>query len=86
MKFHFILFLFLLTISISCSNLTEGILFLNDLKESISNKYETEEVEIKINNKTELIVVFYDPKFKSYNGNKKEGISYELGTMAKDLQ
>ncbi len=85
-KINFTLLTFLLTLFISCSNLTEEFVFMNDLKESISDKYETEKVEIKINNKTELIVLIKDSKFESYSGKEKARISYDIGSMAMNLK
>ena len=85
-KINFTLLTFLLTLLISCSNLTEEFVFMNDLKESISDKYETEKVEIKINNKTELIVLIKDSKFESYSGKEKARISYDIGSMVTNLK
>jgi hypothetical protein len=59
---------------------------MNDLKESISDKYETEKVEIKINNKTELKILIKDSKFENYSGKDKAIISYDIGRMATNLK
>ncbi len=84
-RINFTILTFLLILFISCSNSAEEFLFMKELKTSISDKYETEKVEIKINNKTELSVLFKDSKFENYSKNKKERISFEIGKMAMDL-
>ncbi len=58
---------------------------MNQLKESISQKYETEKVEINIKNNNELTVSLIDPKFVDYSPAEKEQIALEIGKLAKEL-
>ncbi|WP_018478661.1 hypothetical protein [Pontibacter roseus] len=70
----------------SCSEMTGEFKYLNRLKESISEKYETEKVEVNIKNKNELTVSLTDPKFDDYSPAKKEYISREIGKLAQELR
>ncbi|WP_242927609.1 hypothetical protein [Pontibacter vulgaris] len=69
----------------SCSEMSGEFKYMNQLKESISKKYETEKVEINIKNNNELTVSLIDPKFVDYSPAKKEQIALEIGKLAKDL-
>lgn len=70
----------------SCSEMTGEFEYMNRLKKSISEKYETEKVEINIKNNNELIVSLIDPKFDDYSPAKKEQISREIGKIAQELR
>ncbi|MBF9254829.1 hypothetical protein I2I11_16115 [Pontibacter sp. 172403-2] len=80
-----ILTILLITI-FSCSEMTGELKYMYELKESISEKYETEKIEINIKNNGELIVSLIDPKFDDYNSARKEQISKEIGKIAQELR
>lgn len=85
-RLKFILFAFLTTLVFSCSNLVGEFEFMLNLKESISEKYDTEKVEVKIHNKTTLIVSIKDSRFEELSGKVKQKISHEIGGMVSDLR
>jgi hypothetical protein len=70
----------------SCSEMTGEFNYMNRLKESISEKYETQKVEVNIKNNNELIVSLIDPKFDDYTPARKEQISREIGKLAQELR
>jgi hypothetical protein len=70
----------------SCSEVTGEFEYMNRLKKSIAEKYETEKVEINIKNKNELTVSLIDSKFDEYSPEKKEQISREIGKLAQELR
>ncbi|MCK0148175.1 hypothetical protein MWU78_21185 [Arenibacter sp. F26102] len=59
---------------------------MNQLKKSISEKYEPEKVDIKIKNNDELIVSLIDHKFDDYSPARKEQISREIEKLAQELR
>ncbi len=81
-----VVLLILLVTLLSCSEMTGEFKYMNRLKKSISEKYETEKVEINIKNNNELIVSNIDPKFDDYTPAKKEQISREIGKLAQELR
>lgn len=70
----------------SCSEVIGEFNYMNQLKKSISEKYETEKVEINIKNNNELTVSLIDPKFDDYSPAKKEQISREIGKLAQEFR
>ena len=70
----------------SCSEVTGEFKYMDELKKSISEKYETEKVEINIRNNDELIVSLVDPKFDDFNTDRKEQIAQEIGKLAQELR
>ena len=80
-----ILTIFLITL-FSCSEVTGEFEYMNELKNSISERYGTEKVEINIKNKSELIVSLVDPKFDDYSSAKKEQIALEIGELAQGFR
>lgn len=80
-------FLTILLISLfSCSEMSGEFKYMNQLKESISKKYETEKVEINIKNNNELMVSLSDPKFADYSLSEKKQIALEIGKLAEELR
>lgn len=75
-----------ITALFSCSEVAGEFTYMNRLKEAISEKYETEKIEINIKNDDELIVSLIDPKFDEYSETKKERISREIGQLAQELR
>ena len=77
--------IFLVTLA-GCGEVTGELQYLDDLKRSISEKYDTEEVEVNINTQTELEVLLKDSKFSDLSEVRKEEISKEIGGLAKKLR
>jgi len=75
-----------MTVIVSCSNVTNELSFMNDLKESISEKYDIEKVELKMNNGSNLTVIIKDSKFENYDLKRKQRISSEIGQMITHLR
>ena len=80
-----ILAIFLITL-FSCSEMAGEFEYMDELKNSISEKYETEKVEINIKNSNELIVTLTDQKFGDYSSAKKGRIALEIGKLAQELR
>lgn len=70
----------------SCSEVTAEFKYMDELKKSITEKYETDQVELNIQNSEELIVSFTDPKFDHLSSAEKEQISREIGKVAQELR
>ena len=85
-KIKFTLFTVMMTLLVSCSNVTNKLSFMHELKESISEKYDIEEVELKMNNGSNLIVIIKDSKFKNYDSKKKQRISRAIGKISTNLR
>jgi hypothetical protein len=69
----------------SCSEMAKEFKFMNEIRDEISKKYETNQVEINLQNKTKLIVTISDPKFKDFSSERKETISKKIGTLVKRI-
>lgn len=80
-----IMTIFLITL-FSCSEVVGEFEYMDELKNAISEKYETGKVEINIKNNNELTVSFTDPKFDDYSSAKKERIALEIGKLAQELR
>ncbi|MFC6997825.1 hypothetical protein [Rufibacter roseus] len=76
----------LLPFLFSCSEVTGEFKYMYRLKKSITEKYETDKIEINIKNNSELTVSLLDPKFNEYSPAKKEQISLEIGKLAQELR
>lgn len=70
---------------LSCSEMTGEFEFMNELKTSISGKYETSEIEIKMENR-ELIVILKESDFSHLNVAEKEQISREIGKLVNEIR
>lgn len=69
---------------ISCSQISQGLSYAMDLQEILTEKYNSDEVEVTINNNT-LIVSLIDNKFSGYSEPEKQQISEEIGKIASGL-
>lgn len=74
-----------LIILFSCSEMTGEFKYMIQLKKAISEKYESDKIDINIKNNNELIVSLIDPKFDDYTATKKEQIALEIGKLAQEL-
>ena len=84
-KFNLLILSILLITTIGCSNLTGKFKFMNELKNSVSEKYGTEEVEVQLINKNDLLVVLKDSKFENYSPEEKKDVSLEIGEIVSNL-
>jgi hypothetical protein len=66
--------------------MTEEFRYMNQLKESISEKYGTEEVEVSLMNRTDLTVSLTGSQFNDYTPAEKRQISREIGELAQELK
>ncbi|EJF09788.1 hypothetical protein O71_12904 [Pontibacter sp. BAB1700] len=85
-KYTFVFLTMLLISLLSCSEMGGELNYMNRLKKSISEKYETDKVEINIKNKSELTVSLVDSKFDDYSPAKKEQVAREIGKLAQELR
>ena len=85
-KITSIIYSIILITLFSCSQVAGELKYMNDLKHSISEKYESEKVEINIKNNNELTISLIDPKFDNFSPDKKEQISREIGKLAQELR
>lgn len=68
-----------------CSNVSQGLSYAMDLQEIISNKYDSDEVTVSIDNNV-LTVSLIDDKFSGYSDLEKQEISNEIGAIASNLE
>ena len=80
------IFTFFITLIISCSQLSGEFTYMMNLRDAISEEYDTRQVEVNLKNKTEITVTFKDSKFEDFSGKRKEKISHDIGEMARELQ
>lgn len=59
---------------------------MDQLKDSISEKYQTEKIDINIRNNDKLTVSLKDPKFDDYSSDRKEQVAREIGKMVRELE
>ncbi|MFI1772365.1 hypothetical protein [Thalassobellus citreus] len=88
-KTTFIFTLFAFIIVINCSKARENISYMYNLKEAISDNYDTDDIKINITNKNEieeLNISISDSKFNSYSSKKKQIIANEIGKIASKLR
>ena len=79
------IFAFFITLIISCSQLSGQFAYMMELRDAISEEYDTRQVEVNLKNKTVITVTFKDSKFEDFSGKRKEKISHDIGEMARNL-
>ena len=84
MKKNFFLFIIALTVFTGCSQVTQSLSYALDLREIITDKYDSDEVQVTINNDI-LIVSLIDDKFSGYSDVEKQQMVNEITAIAKDL-
>lgn len=69
----------------SCAELPAKFRFMNNLKGNIAAEYKTENIEISIENREELIVILKDHKFEELGPEEKKLMSFKIGELATAL-
>ena len=70
----------------NCSDVREGFAFMYELDDSISDKYDFEEVGLKMHNKSELTVNIKYSEIEELKGREMENIAKEIGEMVNSLE
>lgn len=81
----FILFYFLLLGLGSCSGF-DRITDALELKNEIEEKYDSEEVEVKVTNKEDISVSLIDKDLSDLSPQEKQKIAVEIGEMVLEMQ
>lgn len=80
-----ILFIAISAVFTSCSEFSRGLSYAMDLQEEISEKYDSDEVEVTIKNNI-LRVSLIDNKISGYSKWEKQEILSEIEAIASNLE
>lgn len=80
------LFLLMLFFNFSCADQTVKMEFMQQLNASIAETYNTELIEINMENERELTVNLNDPKLAERSTLEKRNISLNIGELVKTIQ
>ena len=84
-KFILVLICIASAASTGCSQLSEKLSYAMDLQEILNDKYDSDEVQVTINNNI-LTVSFIDDKFSGYSDVEKQQMVREITAIATDLE
>ncbi|CDF79736.1 conserved hypothetical protein [Formosa agariphila KMM 3901] len=69
----------------NCSKAKDKLMFIHHLKKNITNTYNTEQIEVKINeddNNIDLLIFITDTKFNNYSTQQKHNMAKTIGQFA----
>ena len=77
----------ILFIAFSCSeNSRKELSFLHDLKNELTDKYESSEFDIQFENSEVLDITFQDEKINNYSNERKQKMAINIGQLVNDMR
>ena len=73
----------------NCAKSKDAVVFMNNLKENIANEYNTDQIEVKVNEDEDsltLVIFITDAKFNSYSVKQKREMAKSIGEFVRNTK
>ncbi|MDW5288239.1 hypothetical protein [Formosa sp. PL04] len=70
---------------LNCTNAKDKLSFIYNLEQSIASEYNTDQIEIKVNEdegNIDMLIIITDPKFNNYSEKQKHNMAKIIGEFA----
>jgi len=81
MKAGFLVLYVAVLLLFSCSGAVSSFKYMSDLKDTISNKYNIRDIEVKITNSTMITVSLINSQYNDSTYEKKQSLAHEIGEI-----